>query len=383
MPADPASCQLLRAMVRQTENVDSVRTRSLFADVEDWDSLITLSLEHGVLPLLFSWLSDRDFTIPQPARQRLLGEYERNVFHSMANAAELISLLKTFEPAGIAAIPLKGVVLATSVYGEMTARAAGDVDILIHLDSLERATEILLQRGFELKRGKLVDGRLQAPGSTYEFHFERQSDGMVLELSWRFELTWSRFTRSRDMDWVWPRRRSVTLAGAEVPNLDPEITLLVLCMHGSRHVWSRLIWIYDVAQLLVSHPALDWNFVTNEARRLGLMRSLALGVLLAHRMVGASVPDDMLRRFEWDSVARKLAQYIDSNLFDAPGQPPSGGLPYSIQLLGISDRLRLLFSAEVLRPNDRDRAFLTLPKPLHALYYVVRPIRLLIDRSAR
>jgi len=383
VPADQASCQLLRAMVRRNASADFVGLSELIENVQEWDSLITLALEHGVLPLLFSWLSDLALTIPLEAQQRLRREYERNVFHSLANTAELVGLLKTFDSVEIAAMPLKGLVLAASAYGDLTIRPAGDVDILIYLRHLEKATEILLQRGFEIKRGALVDGKLQDPNSTYEFHFERQTDGMIVELCWRLELTWSRFTRSRDMDWLWPRRRTVVLAGAEVPNLDPEATLLVLCMHGSRHVWSRLIWIYDVAQLLDSHPTLDWKEVTDEAKRLGLVRSLALGVLLANRVVGISVPQTILERFESDRTASNLAQHIESNLFDAPGQPPKGRMPYSIQLLGPSDRLRLLFSPEALRPNDRDRASIALPKSLRVLYYLVRPIRLLFDRSAR
>ena len=86
----------------------------------------------------------------------------------------------------------------------------------------------------------------------YEYHFERQSDGMVLELRWRLELTQPRFKRNLGMDWVWPGKRSALLAGAEVPDMDPETALLVLCMHGSKHVWSRLIWISDVARLIRS-----------------------------------------------------------------------------------------------------------------------------------
>lgn len=165
--------------------------------------------------------------------------------------------------------------------------------------------------------------------------------------------------------------------------MSPEITLLVLCMHGSKHVWSRLIWICDVAQLLDSLPGLDWKKVTQEAKRLGLRRTLALGVLLAQRVAGAEVPQVVLRRFESDTIACNLAQYIQGKLFDTPGSTPTGRMPYHIQLLGFHDRVRLLLSLDFLRPNERDRAAIHLPQWLHALYYLVRPIRILSDRSAR
>jgi len=64
---------------------------------------------------------------------------------------------------------------------------------------------------------------------------------MVLELRWRLELTQPRYRHNLGMDWVWPRRQTVNLAGVDVPNLDPERSLLMLCMHASKHAWSRLI----------------------------------------------------------------------------------------------------------------------------------------------
>ena len=135
------------------------------------------------------------------------------------------------------------------------------------------------------------------------------------------------------------------LAGAEVPDMSPEINLLMLCMHGSKHMWSRLLWICDVAQLLASSPSLDWKEVTDEAKEAGLSRTLALGILLSHRVTGATVPQTILRRFEADTTACLLAEHIQENLFDAPGSTPQGRMPYSLQLLDFRDRVGLLLSA--------------------------------------
>jgi hypothetical protein len=154
-------------------------------------------------------------------------------------------------------------------------------------------------------------------------------------------------------------------------------------MHGSKHAWSRLIWVNDIAQVLNSFPDLDWKELTREARRSGLWRSLALGMLLAHRIADATVPEPALRSFQSDAAASSMAQHFEEVLFDAPGSPPIGREPYNIRLLDFHDRLRLFLSLDFLRPNARDRAAVRLPKSLHALYYLVRPIRLLWDRSAR
>ncbi len=382
MAADRESCELLRAVARRPTGAATEGIDQLAAKFGDWESLLRLAEEHRVLPMLFSRLTDTRAPVPPVAQERLRAEYDRNVFHCLTNAAELIAVLKAFDGEKIPAMPFKGVVLGASVYHDLMARPAGDLDVLIHYEHLLRATAILLERGYELKTAVRADGT-PAAKDYYEYHFERPADGMVLELRWRLELTQARFRRDLGMDWVWPRRRIVMLAGAEVPGMSPEIALLVLCMHGSKHVWSRLIWICDVAQLLDSSPGLDWKDVTGEAKRSGLWRSLALGVLLARRVAAAKVPHDVLRRFERDATAYSLARHIQENLFDAPGSTPMSRIPYSIQLLALQDRVRLLSSFDFLRPNERDRAAIRLPQWLHAIYYLVRPVRILWDRSPR
>lgn len=185
------------------------------------------------------------------------------------------------------------------------------------------------------------------------------------------------------MDRVWPHRGTAMLAGAEVPDAEPETLLLLLCMHGSKHRWSKLLWICDVARLLASKPGMDWQKVNQEAKEAGLWRALALGVLLAHRVADAEVPEEVLKRFESDRPIYRLAVHLEDHLFDAPGTTPGGVVTYGMQLLGFRDRLSLLFSLNLLQPNERDRAVLELPRRLRGLYYLIRPFRILWDRSPR
>jgi hypothetical protein len=380
--ADHASCELLRAIARLPAGGAADRIDWLVERVRDWDGLFRMAEEHRMLPMLASRLGEMGPAVPPVIQERLRAAYDRNAFHSLANAAELISVLQAFDQAKIAAMPFKGVVLGASVYHDLTSRPAGDLDVLIRYTDLLPATTILLNRGYELKTPLRADGMPAVP-YYYEYHFERQTDGMVMELRWRLELSPRHFKRDLGMDWVWPRRRTAILAGAEVPVMSPETTLLVLCMHGSKHVWSRLIWICDVAQLLDSVPGLDWQEVLHEGDRLGLRRTLTLGVLLAHRVAGAAVPPAILQRYESDTTARNLAQCIEESLFDAPGNRPVARLPYGIQLLGFRDRIHFLLSLEFLRPNERDQAALALPKLLYPLYYLIRPFRIFWDQSPR
>lgn len=377
---DRETGRLLRAVVWPRAEKGGATIAELTAKIVCWEETIEGARQHGVLPMLYSKIAANATAIPAEALRLARSEFERNTFHCLANASELLAVLRVFEKAGIAAMPFKGVALGASAYGDATARSAGDLDFLIYYRDLQRATQILQELGYGLKT-KVLEGGSPEAENNFEYHFERGEDGMVLELRWRFDLP--RHSYDLGMGWAWPRRRTAKLAGADVPNLDAVSSLLVLCMHGSKHVWSRLIWICDVAKLLESEPGLDWDFTQREAKRVGLWRCLALGVLLARRVAGAEVPAEILLGFEADRIARRFAEFFDEHVVEEPARLPEGRIPYNILILGFWDRTRAVLSPTFLRPSTRDRAVVKLPKALEPLYYIIRPFRILLDRTGR
>jgi hypothetical protein len=382
IPAEAASCELLRAIICCPPRCAPSRIHELVGAIKDWGSLIRLAQEHGLTPMLFSRVIEIRAAVPLEAWTSLKSAYDRNAYQSLSNAAELIGLLAAFDREGIPAMPFKGVVLGASAYGSLTQRPAGDLDILIDFANLVRATANMLKRGFELRTPVLENG-WPAVQDYFEYVFLRPTDGLIIELRWRFDFVQARFRRNLGMDWVWPNRRTVVLAGAVVPDMDPITGLLTLCLHGCKHLWSRAIWICDIAFLIHANPSLNWEQVEFESRRHGLWRPLALGLLLAHRVAGAQLPADLVKSLESDASTRQLALHFDANLFDAPGTPPAGLVPYNVRLLASHERLRSFLSLNLLRPNERDRAVLRLPRPLHFLYWAIRPFRILFDRTAR
>lgn len=372
---------LLVTAVRGPSFTDDGETSSLAAKISDWNGVIAMAQAHGVLPLITPRILSVCDTLPAPGRHSLLQESQRHAVRSLSNAAELIAILRLFDQHGIRAMPFKGVVLAASAYGDLKARHAGDLDLLIAADQLSDAASLLETRGLRRVSELGPDGMPTSRCNPYECQFERAADGMFVELRWR--LTARRMSSALGLEWVWPTRGSASLAGAAVPVMSPERTLLLLCYHGSKHLWSRLIWVCDVAQHLAASPTLDWENALHEARKTGLGKFLTLGILLADRIVGAPIPTSVKQRLEARHAMGRMAKHFADILFESPGKPPAGWIPYHMHLLSMSDRARLILMPELLRPNERDRAFLPLPGPLRPLYYLTRPLRLLLDRSAR
>ncbi len=102
-----------------------------------------------------------------------------------------------------------------------------------------------------------------------------------------------------------------------------EDLLLILCVHGAKHRWDRLGWICDIAELIDSHRDLDWGRIIVQASRLGSGRILFLGLLLAQNLLGARLPDDILRRSEAEPQIQALVKQIAARYLTTPHSPLS------------------------------------------------------------
>jgi len=137
---------------------------------------------------------------------------------------------------------------------------------------------------------------------------------VVVELHWA--ITSQTFYFPLDPASLWEQVETVSLKGAPVCNLSTEDLLFVLCIHGAKHHWGKLMWICEVAELLRTYcKKIDWIRLTQRASSLGGARMLSLGVLLAHDLLGAKVPEDVLQRMQAEPKAPFLAAEVRSRLF--------------------------------------------------------------------
>jgi hypothetical protein len=277
-----------------------------------------------------------------------------------------------FEEHGIPAIPYKGPVLATTVYGNLLIRQFSDLDLLVPRQALLHAKNLLLSRGYRpLKQVSAERGRVTAPCRTiYGLIREKLrmvcelvgADGQVVELHPRVT-SWTFFFPLEPVC-LWERCGATSLAGTPVRNLPPEETLLILCVHGAKHHWVRLGWICDIAELLRVHQNLNWHRTMAEANRLGGRRMLLLGLLLAHDLLGASVPTDLLRQMRADRNVRWLAAKVREQLF----------IPAEYELDAVERPMFYLRLRERLRDKVRCSYYLA--------YYTVRSFFRQVDRGS-
>lgn len=351
----------------------------------DWDYLYRFARRHFVLSLLYLQLSTiAPASVPPEELSRLRDEYQKNAGRNLYLTNELGRILKHFESAGIEAIPYKGPALAISAYGKLHLRRFVDLDIMVRKADVLRAKELLIAQGYRCGTPWTRAQQSLLLRSQHNLTLSREQGRMIVELHW--EVAPDLFATSFQAEQLWERLEPIKLNNLAVRSLSAEDLFLSLCVHGSKHLWTRLAWICDVAELLKARRDLDWAALCAQAQFTGTERMMFLGLYLANSLFDAPLPDDLKSQVLSDKTITSLAREVSVALFSGP-EPV---LPTLRQSFGFnvrlreSWRLRARYCRFLFRPTDGDLGAVNLPGSLTFAYYIVRPFRVLrADRERR
>ena len=359
---------------------DAKRIKNLTQHPINWDYLIQIASRNGVVPLLYKSLNT---TCPESITSTNLAQLRKYVYAStyqnLILTRELSKLLKLFESHQVPAFSIKGPVLAISAFGDPALRQFGDLDIFVHQKDIQRAEEILLLGGYKLlaSSSNLID-----EVESGEYYFYNHNTKTLVDLHW--DLSPSYFPYPISEEQLWQCLEPTILAGDKVLSLPIEELLVFLCMHGSKHLWIRLAWICDIAEIVRSHPEIDWDKTLAQAISLRSKRMLLLGLFLAHSLLGAKLTDVILAEIDVDPTIKQITPQVRKWIFADPDSPdPLGqveGFMFYIKMReSFRDRfqhfLYLMKRSDWLSPSKRDETIIQLPAYLSFLYYVIRPLR--------
>ncbi|MBL0210390.1 MAG: nucleotidyltransferase family protein [Holophagaceae bacterium] len=349
----------------------------------DWDYLRGLASRHALFPLLHRNLDAiAPSSIPRPFFVELWAHHEKLRLRNAAMAAELLETLRLLDAHGIPAIPFKGPALAAAVYGDLALRWFRDLDILIRPQDLQAAKELLKTRGY--RPDHELDPTLEAAflrsKAAHHLVMASSDDALLVELHWKTDADHP-LEEAADSAW-WARLGETDLGEGRVRCFAPRELLLILCLHGSKHHWSSLAWLVDVAELIRQQPGMDWDWVLSRAGEMRSLRRLALGLCLARQLLDAPLPDDVIQRAQTTPRVEALAARISRMIFDpeAVELGPLQRLRLDLSLCErLGQQLSHLFNL-LLNPSLEEWSRWPLPRHLFFLY---APLRLftLMERN--
>lgn len=278
----------------------------------DWDGLIDLACYHGVGGLLHRNLATlcADF-VPVESLTVLRRRMQAGTLLNQLLAHELTILCEAFEAQGVPVIPIKGASLAASVYGDLTIRDFSDIDLIVPERSMTEAQAVLLNLGYESEVPSLDRSKTDHEKDPHHVFLKKQK---LFRVDLQYEMAHSQFVFLLDRPEFWLHRRPVLVANKTVQALPPEYLLIILCVHGSKHVWEQLKWVCDVAELLRVHQHLDWDRIFKSALTWRCQRLVYMGLSLAHLLLDAPVPERVLARLSADSDVQMLSRRMPFTL---------------------------------------------------------------------
>lgn len=354
------------------------RIRELAASTDlDWEYLFRLARRHAVIPLLYLQLARESADlIPSSTLAKLKLLYQENHARNIILTGELCRLTKLFSDTGIDAIPFKGPALALFAYGNLALRRFVDLDVIVKKSDVLRARDLLLAEGYTPTKSLTPAQQELLLRTQHNLQLSRDNRRLIFELHW--EVAPHLFASSVQENELWRNLTTIELNGTKMKALGPDDLLFSLCVHGSRHLWERLGWICDVAELIAHHD-LNWPALLERARRTDSERMFLLGLHLARKLLQAKLPAEVQQRCDSDPRLESLAANVVQHLFNGPTHIPATSTEIFKYNIGVRKSLaaRARYFVYMLRPTDSDVGSRSLPAGFSFAYYLVRPFRLL------
>jgi len=346
----------------------------------DWEGALELARAHRFGPLLAARLrADPAIAVPAPVRARLEQLYLTAAARGARLLTELRRVVDLLAAAGVESLPMRGPVLAQQLYADPHVRPSDDLDLLVPLEALARARAALVAGGYEPVRAVPADaeeGYWRAGGALM---MRGREGGCELDLHGMLEPR--HFAEPVLLRELKSHRMAVATDGAgEFAALEPGLLLMTLCVHGSKHGWSRHLWMADVVALMTRHgAAMDWERVLAAARGRGWQRMVLLGVTWAAWASGAELPEPVARAAAQDRALPALRRRLEAAFVADPAWVLRDDAARARLHLALMDRRRDQWRyvwRRAFTPSHNDWRAQAWPPGLRALYGVTRPWRL-------
>jgi hypothetical protein len=356
------------------KEVEGLPNFSVLSDGIDWNIFLELAMHHRVYPLLSYKLKMVDEkTIPPHVLKFINQLYKRNTLHMLHLSGEIENLCKIFNDHKVRLLILKGPVLGADLYGDVSLRTSGDLDVIIPIEDLDKVDRLLILLGYEKDdyiQTILNDWTWRHHHVTY-FHREKR---IKLEIHWRLNPGPGKEPAFNDL---WERRRvSSLIINYPVYCLGREDLFLFLVSHGARHGWSRIRWLIDVDQLV--RQKLNWVMLRKLLKKHQYLHLGGQALVLASQLLNTPIQQD-IKGIVTGSRPRRLAQaaifYLENmvNLHTNPVPQDISRYHKRHLFLLMSWKQKVFFILSFLYPYPEDAVTLPLPKHLHFLYFLLRP----------
>lgn len=352
---------LLELMKEENEENIQRNKEELFTAI-DWDHFLQLTRHHRVYPLIYMRLKNMDESlVPKEVIETLYEDYKRNTFQMIQLSAEMDRVSKLFTENSIRLLFLKGPVIAHEIYGDISLRTSKDLDILVKEMDFEKAEEVLLGLGY--KREEVPTILNERKWRYKDIVYYHPKIGIQIEMHWS---TQPFPIRTPSFNELWERKRTSSITGSSIFFLGEEDLFVYLVSHGARHGWFRLRWLKDIDQMI--RKGINFEKIHALIKKYKYHFVMDQTFVLSTQLLQTPIYEGMKRKIEGE----KVWNLVDKAYFyirDEKGESADRAYLFLLR----DNWQECMFILLFFYPTYKDAEVLKLPKPLHFLYFPLRP----------
>lgn len=230
----------------------------------------------------------------------------RRLHLSMKYFNALYKLVTAASEQGVTVVSYKGPTLAYQAYGAFHLRTFVDIDVIVHEGDLLTVDRILTEQGY--RPTQPVDLTSAAHRQAKHYVYKHPEDDVSVEVHWRLKKAWAA-CKSMDVEGVITRSIELDIQGItyRVPSLEDN--LVVLASHGNQHLWSRIIWISDVANLLKQYDV-DWDLLLQRAEATASRRVILLALYICQELFKIRLPQSIQQMIDAERFLQTAGNFV-------------------------------------------------------------------------
>jgi len=315
----------------------------------DWQEVVACVLQHRVASLVFTNLSALGEELVPPVWHEALRQEAHEIERShAARFAEVRNVSEAFAVAEIPILPYQVPVLNWLTSRHARERAFVDLEVMIQQVNMPRAGAILAGLGYQPGLNLGGDDKTDAgPNSWFLFHRQHRTIAVHTEQTLQY------FPEMTELHQLSRNLRVFEFGNGKIVSPSLEHLLFMICVNGTLNFWDRLSYVSEVSNLVQSSPV-DWAYAKSVASRFKATRMLLLGAYLAHQVLGAVLPAEVVSEVRADVSIQRSATSVEEKL--------TGG--------DLSSRSAFNRAAFRIRSRDTLHAGVS-----HTLHLAITPIR--------
>ncbi|MGI6483983.1 MAG: nucleotidyltransferase family protein [Methanobacterium sp.] len=370
--------ELLIYLVQTSLNHETeIEVKNLFENGVDMDYLFAKASYHGLSPLVYCSLKNYQDNLTENVWRSWEDNFFRNTQKNLLFMGELLKLLQIFNKNNIIVIPYKGPIMALYSYGHLSLREFRDLDIYINKSDFYNVKKILVNENYETVLNLDSSKEEEYMKSQREYKFKNKYNGLNLEIHWNV----AGFSFSFPYESSFPISKNlfkiISINDQEIKMFSDEDLLLILSLHSAGHLWSRLLWVCDIAELIKGSEGMDWDQIIEKAKYLAIERILYLNLSLSQIIFNLKLPKKVQNCIKDETQVEILEEQVLNLIFNSENVNIFSKVKLRFNMRenkinGFKDIIRILITPRSSEWNSFQENI-----PIKLLYILKRPVQII------